>query len=74
MILVAPPRPQSGAGDCGPQLGLTWTCDSGSDMNDTGTGDCGVLVDSHLPGDSGPLRASPGSGDFGLQVGLTWTW
>ena len=49
--------------------------------NQPGSGDCGVLVDSHLPGDSGahkgltwiwwlwlPYRVSPGPGSCGLLL------
>ena len=56
-----------GPDDSGPHLGLnldlvtvvpTWVSPgpgvSRSHMTTPGLGDCGVLVDSHLPGDSGP--------------------
>ena len=75
MTLVPPTRPQSGPGDCGPHLFLTWIwCllfphEPHLDLVTV------VILETHIylvtPV---PIRASPGSGDSGLQVGLTWTW
>ena len=67
MITLLHTLASTGPDDAGPIRGLnldletvvpTWVSpgpgDSRSHMNHTWTWNCGVLVDSHLPGDSGP--------------------
>ena len=75
MTLIPRPRPQSGPGDCGPHLGITWTWGLSFPHEQHLDLVTVVFLYTHIylltPV---PTRASPGSGDSGLQVGLTWTW
>lgn len=87
MTLVPPPRPQSGPGDCGPHLGLTWPWlllfphEPHLDLVAV------VFLYTHIylvtPVPLGPhvdlvtltcQLASPGPAELGGHVGLTHTW